>query len=37
MTVTMPVAQFRYVLTRETGVEFYPPKRGSGEYGPGLK
>ena len=25
------IAQYRYVLTRETGVEFYPPKRGSGE------
>ena len=22
-------AQFRYFLTRETGVELYPPKRGS--------
>ena len=30
------IAQFRYVLTRETGVEFYPPKRGSGEYGAGF-
>ena len=30
------IAQFRYVLTRETGVEFYPLKRGSGEYGAGF-
>ena len=25
------IAQFRYVLMRETGVEFYPSKWGSGE------
>ena len=30
-TITGVIAQFRYILTRETGVEFYPSKRGSGE------
>ena len=30
------LAQFRYVVTWETIVEFIKPKRGSGEYGAGF-
>ena len=30
------IAQFRYVVTWETSVEFIKPKRGSGEYGAGF-
>ena len=30
-TPNISIAQFRYILTRETGVQFYPSKRGSGE------